>query len=356
MLKRHSQGNCRRRKIRCIPSPFDNQGRCTNCIRLKKECSFYPVDQQPPTDPRGESSSRASTAPKGTSASSSPATSNGVPAEPSANQPFRTLTMQQVPSMALPTMKAVTAETVPPEANSRLETLIVTIPKLTTDCQVPSNVPGNRPYGFAGQSAPNWIPTDAGHSPNSKPGDMNAIWRPYPPESPASSQFSSYSHGPPSSTTWTSAGSESESRDDLAWGNYPPPVRSMSYGGEPLTGHHPAHYPPIPHGRQFDRRSSTLSDAYTPSLAVAVPNMDVGHTSSIEQLVPLSAGEIPPPNFEGWHHQHQPHQQQSQLPYSKPGEPFGDWELGGGGGGQQPHTNEPGPHNEPDPAGYYARR
>ncbi|KIX10413.1 uncharacterized protein Z518_01495 [Rhinocladiella mackenziei CBS 650.93] len=41
-------GHCRRRKIRCIPA-FDNPGgRCQNCIRLKKDCHFYPVDQQSP--------------------------------------------------------------------------------------------------------------------------------------------------------------------------------------------------------------------------------------------------------------------------------------------------------------------
>ncbi|KAF2425838.1 hypothetical protein EJ08DRAFT_385217 [Tothia fuscella] len=39
-------GHCRRRKIRCLlPSPEDPHGRCANCIRLKKECNFYPVDQ-----------------------------------------------------------------------------------------------------------------------------------------------------------------------------------------------------------------------------------------------------------------------------------------------------------------------
>ena len=33
--------HCRRRKIRCVP---DNQGRCANCVRLKKDCNFYPVE------------------------------------------------------------------------------------------------------------------------------------------------------------------------------------------------------------------------------------------------------------------------------------------------------------------------
>ncbi|KAF2773696.1 hypothetical protein EJ03DRAFT_104916 [Teratosphaeria nubilosa] len=38
--------HCRRRKIRCLVAEGDPQSRCQNCIRLKKECVFYPVDQQ----------------------------------------------------------------------------------------------------------------------------------------------------------------------------------------------------------------------------------------------------------------------------------------------------------------------
>ncbi|KIW17296.1 hypothetical protein PV08_04487 [Exophiala spinifera] len=38
-------GHCRRRKIRCIAAIDDSSGRCQNCIRLKKDCHFYPVDQ-----------------------------------------------------------------------------------------------------------------------------------------------------------------------------------------------------------------------------------------------------------------------------------------------------------------------
>ncbi|EMD64200.1 hypothetical protein GGP41_006638 [Bipolaris sorokiniana] len=37
-------GHCRRRKIRCLLAPDDRHGRCSNCIRLKKECNFYPVE------------------------------------------------------------------------------------------------------------------------------------------------------------------------------------------------------------------------------------------------------------------------------------------------------------------------
>jgi len=40
-------GHCRRRKIRCLLANEDPGGRCANCIRLKKECNFYPVEHQP---------------------------------------------------------------------------------------------------------------------------------------------------------------------------------------------------------------------------------------------------------------------------------------------------------------------
>jgi hypothetical protein len=45
-------GHCRRRKIRCLLSQDDPQRRCSNCIRLKKECNFYPVEQTNPPDQR----------------------------------------------------------------------------------------------------------------------------------------------------------------------------------------------------------------------------------------------------------------------------------------------------------------
>lgn len=49
-------GHCRRRKIRCLLHKDDSQGRCSNCIRLKKECNFYPVET---TDRRQRSFSKS---------------------------------------------------------------------------------------------------------------------------------------------------------------------------------------------------------------------------------------------------------------------------------------------------------
>ena len=53
--------HCRRRKIRCLVAPDDTEGRCENCIRLRKDCQFFPVDQQPPIEKKSRPSSRLET-------------------------------------------------------------------------------------------------------------------------------------------------------------------------------------------------------------------------------------------------------------------------------------------------------
>ncbi|KAF4537403.1 Zn2 cys6 DNA-binding protein [Lasiodiplodia theobromae] len=64
-------GHCRRRKIRCLLAPDDAQGRCSNCIRLKKECNFYPVEQQNPGESRSQAAKRGSVSQVASSSSSS---------------------------------------------------------------------------------------------------------------------------------------------------------------------------------------------------------------------------------------------------------------------------------------------
>lgn len=78
-------GHCRRRKIRCIASP-DVPNRCVNCIRLKKECSFYPVDQQPSADNRSRGPPRQATGSSVGSTTSSPAVATGSPGEMPSHQ------------------------------------------------------------------------------------------------------------------------------------------------------------------------------------------------------------------------------------------------------------------------------
>jgi hypothetical protein len=55
-------GHCRRRKIRCLLAPDDRHGRCSNCIRLKKECNFYPVEHNPDMPPSQSISTKSNSA------------------------------------------------------------------------------------------------------------------------------------------------------------------------------------------------------------------------------------------------------------------------------------------------------
>jgi hypothetical protein len=116
----HCVGHCRRRKIRCVPSQNDVQGRCINCIRLKKECSFYPVDQQPVVDTRQKSGSRSSVGPKVTSASSSPAMQPGIPSEIHGQQPYPQLAMPPIQNMA-PPMKPSGSDSHPSDTKCKFQ-------------------------------------------------------------------------------------------------------------------------------------------------------------------------------------------------------------------------------------------
>ncbi|KAL7270422.1 hypothetical protein RUND412_006876 [Rhizina undulata] len=62
-------GHCRHRKIRCLLAKGDLKGRCSNCIRLKKECNFYPVENNDKR-PRSLSKPDLSTQDTGSSTSS----------------------------------------------------------------------------------------------------------------------------------------------------------------------------------------------------------------------------------------------------------------------------------------------
>lgn len=280
-------GHCRKRKIRCVPTLADVHGRCENCIRLKKECIFYPVDQPPPSEGQPVQLPKISPAPTPTGAVHPypQAALGGNLGEMPANHSFSPLT-QQASNVPTPTLKSDNAG----------------LFALDTKASLPPAT--DQPFDFGGQPVTGWVPADANYSPGSKPADLNPTWRGYP-ESPVSAQFSPFGPTPPSGT-WTPGSSETGSRDDMPWTSYPPPVRSMSYGGEPLAGHQ-SQYPPVPQRRQFDRRASALSDVYAPSMSVPVSGMETNVSGGLEPPGSLSARAAPPPPFGGWNEaQHAP--------------------------------------------------
>lgn len=64
-------------------APDDAQHRCSNCIRLKKECNFFPVDQQPQVERRPRTGSKLEhNGETSTSSSSSPAVGGGSSLDP----------------------------------------------------------------------------------------------------------------------------------------------------------------------------------------------------------------------------------------------------------------------------------
>ncbi|KAL2255443.1 hypothetical protein VTK26DRAFT_3378 [Humicola hyalothermophila] len=293
-------GHCRRRKIRCVPSQSDVQGRCINCIRLKKECSFFPVDQQPPMDTRPKSTSRSSVGPKIVSNSSSPAMQTGIQPDMHAQQPYQQLAIQNMP----PPMKPHGTESYPP------------------DSKISSSAPGTRTYEYGNQGMTNWMSADASPS-SSKPGELTTSWRSYPGDSPITPAFSPYTpHAPPPSATWSgSVGSEPSSRDDIAWSSYPaPPSRSLSFGAESMTGHQP--YSSISQvsnhsNRAYDRKSGSVSaEMYPPPIATTIPSIETVPGTTLDQNVSLSAGAVPPSSYASW---------QQSYSYSKPAESYAGW-------------------------------
>ncbi|ERS97958.1 hypothetical protein HMPREF1624_06130 [Sporothrix schenckii ATCC 58251] len=318
-------GHCRRRKIRCIPSPADIQGRCVNCIRLKKECSFYPVDQQPPPDTRKNSTSRSSVGHHhhhlSSAAASAASASGSAPLMPAptqlplpslANLPnpdprgrpqqnTQPLTMPSIQTMAPPSMKPSGGEPFSPD------------PKLS----------GRQSFDYSHGGMTNWMSADASPS-SSKPGDLNASWRSYPQESPITPAFSPYTtHAAPPSATWTSDAT-GRGGDDLGWSYPPPPPRSLSFGSDTMGSHHGQHqqqsYPSISQmtsghhshssngghrssSSSYDRKSSAAAAAAMSDLyqsPTTIPGVDSIPGTTLDHHVSLSAGAVGTTAYANW--------------------------------------------------------
>ena len=123
-------GHCRRRKIRCIPAPADPQNRCSNCIRLKKECNFYPVDQQPQQEP-SRRGSKARSGPDRASQSSSPSTSSVPLPEMQNGLPYSHIGMPSIQDLGGPHMKRQRTESFSPETKGRKRLPVFATPYLT---------------------------------------------------------------------------------------------------------------------------------------------------------------------------------------------------------------------------------
>ncbi|KAF2873075.1 hypothetical protein BDV95DRAFT_490388 [Massariosphaeria phaeospora] len=268
-------GHCRRRKIRCLLAD-DPQGRCANCIRLKKECNFYPVEQNP--EPQRSQTGPVKDGVPASSGTSSPRHPTSISGEKieEFRPPYPVSSGAPVSRYGVPSEGEVDPHHIPPSSGMPMQ---------------------HPPYAYSHAVEAQWPPA-AGFLPSSSvagnsPTSAN-YWR---PPSTANSAYGSEtnvsgSHTPATMST-TSNLSYGAHQENPSWGqpNIQPPTRSMSYGnieglppqypGQGL-GIQPHDYPrrtsPYPYPTTIDTSPSTLhsttlgSSSSAPLSAPILPN------------------------------------------------------------------------------------
>ncbi|KAK1987895.1 hypothetical protein LZ30DRAFT_103753 [Colletotrichum cereale] len=269
-------GHCRRRKIRCIASPAMGESRCINCIRLKKECSFFPVDQPPlpqTTGPHPKAPSQASSGPNVASASSSPAIAAMQSLDVSQRQQYRPGVMHPAPGMPPPPIQPSVIENLGTEAT------------LSSGAAASSS---SRAFGFPNQSVA-WMSPEVSPSSTTQPNEHNGTWKSYTEQSPITPSFSPYTSQAPPSAGW--GNTDSNAPCDMGYSSFAP-GSSMTF---PRNTQMPSQYSMAPQqSRQFERKSSTVSeDVYPTQIATQFPNFDPNNAS-------LSAGAAPSSDYGSW--------------------------------------------------------
>jgi hypothetical protein len=115
---------------------------------------------------------------------------------------------------------------------------------------------------------------------------MTMPWHAYPTDAPMGSQFSPYTQTSSASVTWTSGTSEAGSHDEMAWGEFPAPMRSLSYSGESTGSHAQASFMPVAQTQPYERRQSSFPDGYPPFSTTVVAGSPMTVVSNPPQMVP----------------------------------------------------------------------
>ncbi|KAL9013686.1 MAG: hypothetical protein Q9173_001634 [Seirophora scorigena] len=282
-------GHCRRRKIRCLLALDDPQNRCSNCIRLKKECCFFPVDQQPQMNQRPRTGSKTGSGDTSISSTSSPALAGGLVIDPYTQFHPLPISTQDYPPSAAP-LSATTS------SPSRRSTPLPLILDLQSQANFDLASDNSRTYEFSYHPDRSYWESpfyeqgriSAEHSTPEEP--SHPYWRiGDSPMTPAFSQIS----GPPNSLMQprSSFAAFNSPREDHGWQSAP---RSMSFGHvEDLSHGYPNPYQ-SPMSMDYRRRPSDLyppslqtssessknnstGDTSTPPLAATVGGQSMGH-------------------------------------------------------------------------------
>ncbi|KAF2465878.1 uncharacterized protein BDR25DRAFT_80582 [Lindgomyces ingoldianus] len=272
-------GHCRRRKIRCLVANDDPQGRCANCIRLKKECNFYPVEQTPEIQRSQTSSAKEPSAGAPTSSTTSsprhPSSASGEKIE-EFRPPFATVTTKTpTPRYGLQPDVDVAPSQVPHSSAIPMPHPPYTYPQ---QIETQWSTPGFLPSSSVTESSPS----------------SSGYWRPSP--SAANSTYGSETNmsggQTPATMSTTSNMSYGGQHDNHSWAqpNLQPPTRSMSYGN--IEGI-PNQYPGSGLGIQqhdYPRRTSPY-----PYPTTIDTNTAIMHTTTLgdSSSAPLSAPILP---------------------------------------------------------------
>lgn len=302
-------GHCRRRKIRCLLSKDDTQGRCSNCIRLKKECNFFPVEN---TERRPRSLSKPDIhATEASSSGSSPSPGVGmgnlssldiggsypssVPVTPTYDFPQSLLEQnQRHNSISSATSGRLS---IPHSAMvSRRPSLANIIPSVGNDDYL--NSPGLDSPGFMRHSYRMGSYSDLSSAQPEQSGLDSAFWRltSNSPMMPMPNAYSIYPHqiGLGSVTSLHSVGTV-DSQEDYIW---PSRLNSIDHGMVPGIG-----YPPTSNSDAEIQRSvpalyNGSATASTASLTASLPEpSQYGDTKASTQIYSSQwsdASAVPP--------------------------------------------------------------
>ncbi|KAI6708035.1 hypothetical protein JHW43_009435 [Diplocarpon mali] len=326
-------GHCRRRKIRCIAAPGDPHNRCSNCIRLKKECHFYAVDQQPLPDPprRG---SKAQSATDRASEESPPSTSSGqMPSEMPQTHPYPHLTMPPIQDLGDPQMRRQRTESFSPEIKSKE---IFPPPPIHNFPAHPAAIASSRAYEYPPpppHGAADWVAAETSPSTGKLKTDASQpYWAANPHESPiTAAAFSPFIPNLPPQN-WPPAHNGATSREQ----NWTIPQRSVSYSNlEGLQNQQQYQNSPYPHyshppqvNDHYTTKSRVLqSSAMHPppiqTSSTVAPLEPVSATSTEPHQHAHSANPLPPVPFPNWQQPYAYHKPvgADQYPWSGPPAP-----------------------------------
>jgi len=302
--------HCRRRKIRCLLADGDPAQRCQNCIRLKKECVFYPVDQQNAIDQSRSQSSTKSTNPlSGVSPSppelgsgrpferarqvgsfpslpsNAPPGYHGMPMEPGSTMPEQG---DFVPAYAADGMSDLNAERLPPH-----------------EYGYASAMENARPFQPSQELTPHHLssmsqlsqPVESGYW-RASPSGQTADFAPFPSSGSAvqqTAQDAPYTFSPPESHSWSS--SSQPSTRAMSYGNpqeglqrgYVP--AHMNYQPQNLQPNPPATYPPLDVSRAT--MQSVVPGPHSAPVGTPVAQFMPGHPYMFQPQGPITASPLP---------------------------------------------------------------